>query len=1211
MKQPRKILALLLCAVMLVGLLPTAALAAESNSLSNFKKVNTYKDDTFSDVSVSDWYYDNVKAAYELGLMIGQGKNFGVNSDVTIAETVTLAARIHSIYSGDNENFTQGSTWYQTYVNYVEGKGLVNLSGFDMGAVATRAQYAYILGAALPDEALEGVNSIADNAIPDVKIGDTYASAIYRLYRAGILTGGDDQGTYSPNSNIKRSEVAAIVTRMADTSLRKTVTLGASTYTVTLYLNDGTDSVYKTITVEEGQTLADLLDPTRSDYKFNGWYTASKGGSKFDIDQPITSNTTLYARWENTNTSGNNGGYSYVPYIPYGPVVQENYTVSFDSNGGSAVAAQTVPAGKTADFPAEPEKANCFFVGWYNEETDDIMSSFDFSGTPITKDIQLHAKWFELVDADEDKLIDDLEAYYGTDINNPDTDGDGLSDYIELFILGTDPLNKSTNGVDDATADADDDGLGNLTEIEWGTDPGDPDTDADGLGDAEESSYGTDPLKYDTDDDGASDGTEVRAGTDPTSPDSEFNINLTTDAGDTVIPSVNVKLDGDQVETLSIAPFLNEYFFPDDMPGYLGKAYTFDVDGSFDSATISFDFEPAVIGSGAEPTIFYFNEEQQTLEELPTVIEGNRASTTVNHFSTYVLIDRVAHYDAFTWEDAWSTEASAYNGVEIALIIDDSGSMDLNDPSNIRLEVAQDLIDSLPASSKIGVVKFEDSTTMLTERLTEDRAAAKSFLTTNDFFSYGGTYMYRAINDSFSLFESNADNILKMIVVLSDGDSFDTKLHQSTISAAIENNIHIYAVGLGNDTYYFNSYLRPLAEQTDGAFYLAANAEQLVDIYDDISKKIDLEANSDGDSIPDYYEEHMIAFNGRRIEMDKYSDDTDGDGLQDDREVEVSIVYNEDRTKVYVKGKLKSFPDRVDSDNDGISDKDDPTPMVYTITERTLAFAEGLSYTDLEGYVGKTLGYAIDHGVNITGISRENAEYLREAVIVHANNGGFNWGELRDFGLRSIGLKIVRNNAKTAVIYSIGGTQDLYDGVTDILLGAGWDSVQSRTAFEEYKRLAANRDYDYYITGHSLGGRLALDVLFKIYNANEGGLFRPRANIKTPKHSVTFNALGYNKVVYASLWVTNRDVLDSLKSKISNYYYWNDIVGEGLGTGIYSRTGTNIMLICHDIDGNNLQTDKLNKFITLRDATYHGIDYFQNDYQMLYTSPHSFGYWVD
>ena len=36
------------------------------------------------------------------------------------------------------------------------------------------------------------------------------------------------------------------------------------------------------------------------------------------------------------------------------------------------------------------------------------------------------------------------EIGYGTDLNNPDTDGDGLGDGHEVYTLGSDPLDPSS-----------------------------------------------------------------------------------------------------------------------------------------------------------------------------------------------------------------------------------------------------------------------------------------------------------------------------------------------------------------------------------------------------------------------------------------------------------------------------------------------------------------------------------------------------------------------------------------------------------------------------------------------------------------------------------------------------------------------------------------------------------------------------------------------
>ena len=58
-----------------------------------------------------------------------------------------------------------------------------------------------------------------------MKTGDAYAAEIYDFYRAGILTGSNAEGTFHPESSIKRSEVAAILIRMYDESMRLEKTL--------------------------------------------------------------------------------------------------------------------------------------------------------------------------------------------------------------------------------------------------------------------------------------------------------------------------------------------------------------------------------------------------------------------------------------------------------------------------------------------------------------------------------------------------------------------------------------------------------------------------------------------------------------------------------------------------------------------------------------------------------------------------------------------------------------------------------------------------------------------------------------------------------------------------------------------------------------------------------------------------------------------------
>ncbi len=221
----KRALCLLLVLALAAGLAP-AALAAGAG-LDNFVRVNTYTDGQFADVPGSAWYTGNVKTAYELNLVKGSSAvAFRPAGNITVAETLALACRLHSIYHTGSAAFVQGSPWYQVYVDYAVEKGIISAGDYaSVTAKATRAQFASILAGALPAEALPAVNAIAPGTIPDVPAGAAYGEKVYLLYNAGVLTGNNSYGTFTPDTPIQRSAVAAIVTRMADPSLRKTFVL--------------------------------------------------------------------------------------------------------------------------------------------------------------------------------------------------------------------------------------------------------------------------------------------------------------------------------------------------------------------------------------------------------------------------------------------------------------------------------------------------------------------------------------------------------------------------------------------------------------------------------------------------------------------------------------------------------------------------------------------------------------------------------------------------------------------------------------------------------------------------------------------------------------------------------------------------------------------------------------------------------------------------
>lgn len=226
----QKLLTTALAATLLLGSLTLPAAAAESG-FANFKKTAEYTEGLFPDVAAAQWYTESVAAVYELGLMKGNADgSFNVSGSISLAETVTLAARLHSIYHTGAAEFPAGDPWYRPYADYALENGLLKAECADYNAAATRSEFAAVLSRTLPASALPEINTVAENQIPDVKSSAENAAEIYRLYRAGILAGNDSRGTFTPAAPIQRSAVAAIVSRMAYRSLRQTFTLAEPTY---------------------------------------------------------------------------------------------------------------------------------------------------------------------------------------------------------------------------------------------------------------------------------------------------------------------------------------------------------------------------------------------------------------------------------------------------------------------------------------------------------------------------------------------------------------------------------------------------------------------------------------------------------------------------------------------------------------------------------------------------------------------------------------------------------------------------------------------------------------------------------------------------------------------------------------------------------------------------------------------------------------------
>ena len=218
--------------------------AQAAGSMDHFAATRSY-DGRFADVASSAWYYDNVVCLYEMGLTNGQSDtSFGPGASVSIEEVLAFAARLHSLYTyGDAEEGPQAHQaddvpWYQPYWDYLKSSGVVDDTfSVTPGKAATRAQVAGVIANALPASEFTALNDTAvtlgyalRSYITDVTDYTPYRDEILQLYRWGIVTGSDSQGSYYPDRPITRGELTALLTRLADPSLRVTLPWDVSKY---------------------------------------------------------------------------------------------------------------------------------------------------------------------------------------------------------------------------------------------------------------------------------------------------------------------------------------------------------------------------------------------------------------------------------------------------------------------------------------------------------------------------------------------------------------------------------------------------------------------------------------------------------------------------------------------------------------------------------------------------------------------------------------------------------------------------------------------------------------------------------------------------------------------------------------------------------------------------------------------------------------------
>lgn len=143
----------------------------------------------------------------------------------------------------------------------------------------------------------------------------------------------------------------------------------ANTFTVTFNV-DGGSTISEQKIKYGGKVSKPQSDPTKEGHDFVGYFKDSNKTTPFNFDnEVITKNTTIYIKWN-----------------------IKQFTVTFQTNGGTPIPEQRVNWGQNATKPSsDPTKTGNTFGGYFKDV--DCLQSFDFGSNPIKQNTTIYVKW--------------------------------------------------------------------------------------------------------------------------------------------------------------------------------------------------------------------------------------------------------------------------------------------------------------------------------------------------------------------------------------------------------------------------------------------------------------------------------------------------------------------------------------------------------------------------------------------------------------------------------------------------------------------------------------------------------------------------------------------------------------------------------------------------------------------------------------------------
>ncbi len=379
------------------------------------------------------WSREALDAAVANGLMKGDNGLIRPGDPITRAEAATMINRAFGATKTADVAFADvgDSDWFKADVQKAVYMGTfqgVSADSFAPNDSITREQAftALARALALPDGDASALNDFGDAAA----VSDWAKGPLAAMVQAGYVNGSD--GMLNPGAPITREEFAQvmynIIRAYADGSSADLPAKG------NVVIRDA-DVTLKDVTIDGDLILADGASGTVTldNVKVTGRILVRSEDAKVDMTGNSSAAGTVVTGDNTTVTTGKDADPGKVdvqgenskvvpaeetPAEPGsstggsssgGGSSTKTYTVTFNTDKGTAPDPQKVKKGATAEKPVAPKADGYACLGWYTDE--DCTAKFDFA-TAITADTDLYAKWVDssVTEQGPTKDIDDIIA---------------------------------------------------------------------------------------------------------------------------------------------------------------------------------------------------------------------------------------------------------------------------------------------------------------------------------------------------------------------------------------------------------------------------------------------------------------------------------------------------------------------------------------------------------------------------------------------------------------------------------------------------------------------------------------------------------------------------------------------------------------------------------------------------------------------------------